>query len=305
MTLFIAEFTTNHMGNFNVLKEMAIKAKEAGADYIKMQKKDVESYYSQDKLDQVYPSPYGKTYRDYRKIFEFDFEDFRRFDRLCKELDIPWFATVQDIASLQFMLRFNLPMYKIASSSARDWEFVREVNKRVPKHAEIIVSVAGSTLAEVKQLVDSFPKHDLIIQHCVAEYPCPLENLRLGNIDALKLSFEDRGVEVGYSGHEQGIAPSVLIGRKGIYTLERHFCLSKHSFVHHIECSLEPNEFATMIDEIRNPKMEFVIPEDAWNESFGMSEVETEFLEKQTYGNTYLKQGSHFGRYTKNEKTIF
>ena len=113
MTQFVAEFTTNHMGNYNILEEMAKKAKEAGADFIKMQKKDVETYYSQDKLDQVYESPYGKTYRDYRKIFEFNKDDFRRFDKLCKRLDIPWFATVQDIPSLGFMLRFNLPKYKM------------------------------------------------------------------------------------------------------------------------------------------------------------------------------------------------
>ena len=39
MARFTAEFTTNHMGNFNVLIRMVERAADAGADYIKMQKK--------------------------------------------------------------------------------------------------------------------------------------------------------------------------------------------------------------------------------------------------------------------------
>jgi N-acetylneuraminate synthase len=281
------------MGNYNVLEEMAKKAKEAGADYIKMQKKDVETYYSKDKLDALYDSPYGKTYRDYRKIFEFGREDFRRFDKLCKRLDIPWFATVQDIKSLQFMLKFNLPKYKLASSSARDWEFVRAVSKLVPKHAEIVVSVGGSTLEEIDELLTHLPKNKVVLQHCVAEYPCPLDRLRLGNIGILKDEFESDRVKIGYSGHEQGNTPSIAVAKQfAPYLLERHFCLSRHSFVHHIECSLEPEEFAEMVFQANYPNSEYILPNVAWETSFGMSDVEEEFLKKQTYGNTYLGKGS-------------
>jgi len=37
---FTAEFTTNHLGNYNLLIDMLHKAKEAGATFVKMQKKD-------------------------------------------------------------------------------------------------------------------------------------------------------------------------------------------------------------------------------------------------------------------------
>ena len=87
-TKFICEFTTNHMGNLNVLLEMVKKAAETGANYIKMQKKDVDSFYSQEKLNLIYKSPYGKTYHDYRKIFEFNQRDFDIFDIECKEYNM-------------------------------------------------------------------------------------------------------------------------------------------------------------------------------------------------------------------------
>lgn len=54
-----------------------------GCTYIKMQKKDIEAFYTKEKLDAPYLSPYGKTYREYRSIFEFEEEDleitFRSF----------------------------------------------------------------------------------------------------------------------------------------------------------------------------------------------------------------------------------
>jgi N-acetylneuraminate synthase len=289
MTYFVAEFTTNHMGNYNVLEEMARKAKIAGADFIKMQKKDVETYYSKEKLDRFYLSPYGKTYWDYRKIFEFGKEDFDRFDSLCKQLKIKWFATVQDISSLEFMLEYKLPKYKIASSSARNYDFIQELGKQVPKTKQLVVSVGGSTLKEIENLLETLGDRRIVLQHCVAEYPCPISKLRLGNIQKLKDEFETSKVKIGYSGHEEGIVPSVVVAKKyKPYLLERHFTLSRHSFVHHIECSLEPEEFKQMIEESKDSSVEYNLPESVFNTSFGMSKVEEEFLQKQTYGNTYL-----------------
>jgi N-acetylneuraminate synthase len=254
-----------------------------------MQKKDVETYYSEEKLDRFYLSPYGKTYWDYRKIFEFDKEDFDRFDRLCKTLKIKWFATVQDIPSLEFMLEYNLPKYKLASSSARDLEFVAELGKQVSKRKQIVVSVGGSTLKEIDELLKTLGDRRVVLQHCVAEYPCPVSKLRLGNIEVLKEKFETTKVKIGYSGHEEGIVPSVVVAKKyRPYLLERHFALSRHSFVHHIECSLEPKEFKQMIEEVNDPKVEYNLPAAVFEKKFGMSKVEENFLEKQTYGNTYL-----------------
>lgn len=295
MTQFVAEFTTNHLGNLNLLFKMVSAAKEAGADFIKMQKKDIESYYSQDKLNQSYISPYGHTYRDYRKIFEFNLEDFRRFDQYCQANEIPWFVTVQDISSLRMMLKFDLPKFKIASSSARDWDFIREVNKLVPRNTEIVISVGGSTLSDIDELLEEIPNHKIVLQHCVAEYPCPLTRLRLGNIETLKDEFEDDRIKIGYSGHEEGTAPSIAVAKRyEPYLIERHFCLSRHSFAHHIECSLEPQEFKEMILLANNLKNFVQLPSKAWDTDFGMSGIEKEFLQKQTYGNTFLGKNSQW-----------
>ena len=78
-------------------------------------------------------------------------EDFDRFDRRCKDLGVGWFATVQDLPSLEFMLSYDLPLYKVASSNARNNDLLAEVARQVPRDRAIVISVGGSTLTEVER----------------------------------------------------------------------------------------------------------------------------------------------------------
>lgn len=293
MTKFICEFTTNHMGNLNVLLEMVRLAAATGADYIKMQKKNIETFYSQEKLNAPYTSPYGKTYRDYRKIFEFSKRDFDLFNEECKRLKIDWFATAQDKTSLKFLLDYDLPMYKLASLNAKNIDILKYCKKEIPNDKTIVVSVAGLNLNEIEDLIKFFPKHKMIINHCVAEYPCQYKNLRLGNIKILKEKFGSDRISIGYSGHEEGIQPSLAAIKMGAEFIERHFCLSRHSFVHHIECSLEFSEFKEMVDLSKQGLSEEIVNQfdkEVFDSNFGMSDMEKSFLVDFTYGKDYLSQ---------------
>ncbi|MEL6963271.1 MAG: N-acetylneuraminate synthase family protein [Pseudomonadota bacterium] len=295
---FVAEFTTNHMGNLNVLLRMVEAATWAGADVIKMQKKDVETFYSQEKLNSAYENPYGKTYRDYRTIFEFSHDDYQRFDDKCVAENIPWFSTVQDEASYDFMSRYDMPMYKVASINARNLDFLKATADRIPEDKRIVISVAGSELGQIEQALDMFPRHRINVLHCVAQYPCPPEALRLGNIPVMKREFGDARIKVGYSGHEIGIEPSLAAIALGADMVERHFALSRHSFVHHIECSLEPDEYQRMVAIARSVKdltpYVDMLPKEALRSSFGMSSTERDFLIDHQYGRKYLDDRAKF-----------
>ena len=74
-------------------------------------------------------------------------------------------------------------------------------------------------------------------------------------------------------------------------------CLSRDSFVHHIECSLEPEEFKLMVDYIRDKDnerkhtrkdLERYLGPEAYSSGFSMSEMEKSFLLHNKYGNDYL-----------------
>jgi len=308
MVEIVAEFTTNHFGHIGLLCRMVDRAAAAGASAIKMQRKDVGAFYSQEKLHQTFASPFGNTYLDYRSVFELQYVDWERFDLACDMHEIPWFATVQDVGSLYDVMaerqegvtrqkrleRAQLNRLKLASSNARNGELLAEVAREVPQDWEIVVSVGGSTLEEIDRVVTTFSEYrKLWLLHCVAEYPCPPNRLRLGNITELHKRFACDRVHVGYSGHELGFAPTLAAVNLGAEMIERHFCVSRHSFVHHIECSLEPGEFAEMVrlanasEEEREAACR-ELPSAAYASRFGMSELEERFLVQQAYGQHYL-----------------
>jgi len=284
MVKFVAEFTTNHLGNLNLALKMIEEAKQVGCDYIKLQKKDVNTFYSQEKLDKLYHSPYGKTWGDYRRMFEFNSEDFNRIDKKCKELNIKWFSTVQDTYSLDFLLKYDLPIYKVASINARNVNFLKEIEEKIPKDKTIVLSVGGSSLKEIEQALTIINKHQIYLLHCVAEYPCKIENLRLGNIPILKKEFENNRIKIGYSGHGKGITDACVAIMLGAEMVEKHFCLSRHSFTHHIDCALDTEEYQELIS--------FKVALDS---SFGMSQLEESFLIKYMYGKEYIQEKSSFG----------
>lgn len=300
MCEIVAEFTTNHLGNLNLLLRMVDAAAKAGADGIKMQKKSVDTFYTKEKLEWPFDSPYGKTYGDYRRMFELeDQRDWLRFAQRCCERSVPWFVTVQDLPSLHW---FNerapgecRPVrIKVASSNARNVQFLQEVLMRVPPQYELVISVAGSTLPEIEAALDIlYPFSRVWLLHCVAEYPTPPERARLGNIPELKKRFGDDRIRIGYSGHEEGFAATMAAVDLGAEMVERHFCISRHSFAHHIECSLEPDEFAEMVRLIRGEqsgRLDAVanLPSEAFKTDFGMSLQERPFLVEQTYGGQFL-----------------
>ncbi len=310
----VAEFTTNHLGNPRLLRRMTEAAKAAGADSVKMQMKDVETFYTKEQLDHPYDSPYGKTRREYRQSFELSRLDWLDFHLYC---GLPFFVTPQDMRSLHtivedalnvapyFRSRTNrwrwentncLRRIKISSTNARKPEFVAKAAAMIPLHWDVVVSVAGQTLPEIESVVKAFSGHEkLWILHCVAEYPTPLANLRLGNIAELKKQFGSDRVKIGYSGHEKGLplggdvtSCAVLMGAEMI---ERHFCITRTSFAHHIECSLEPGEFKEMANCVHDKTgLPWQDPEEWKRQSvvgrtcFGMSPQERSFLEDQEYG---------------------
>lgn len=276
----VAEFSINHMGNLNACMKMIEKAKWAGADYVKLKKKDVQTFYTEDKLNSKYESPYGHTFGEYREMFEFSEEDFKRIDAKCKEVGIPWFSTVHDQKSLDlFVKEFNIPMLKVASTDVKKTDLFEMIKKET--EVPLVFSTGGQDIEKIDQIVEMFSDRDVYIQQCTSTYPCPNNQLYLGNIVEMKERYKDLpNIHIGYSGHEEGIVPSILAVSMGAEIIERHFCLSRSSFVHHIECGVEPEEFKEMVDYFKDlPAMQ--------ESKFGMKESEVGFLLKAEYGTDF------------------
>ena len=60
--------------------------------------------------------------------------------------------------------------------------------------------------------------------HCVSTYPCSEEKLNLNTILTLKKKFK---CEVGYSGHESTVSPTIFAYFLGANYIERHITLER------------------------------------------------------------------------------
>jgi sialic acid synthase SpsE len=185
-------------------------------------------------------------------------------------------------------------MYKIASTNAKNEKLINIAESLIPNDKTIVVSVAGCNTEDIIRISKLIKKHKIIFNHCVAEYPCKNENLRLGNIKVIKEMFKnDSRISVGYSGHEIGCDGTYASLDMDIDYLERHFCISKKSFVHHIDVSLEPNEFKNIIENYKNnndlDKYYHNLPNKSFKSKFGMSDMEYKFLVNNVYGKDYIK----------------
>ena len=214
------------------------------------------------------------------------------FDAECKKINMPWFTTVQDEISIDFMKDYNIDIFKVASVNAHNKNFLQKFRDSIGKEKTVVISVAGKTLKQIEETVNFFKDYNMYIQHCVAEYPCKDTNLRLGNIPILIKNFKTDKIKIGYSGHEEGILPSLAAIKLGAEVVERHFAISRDSFVHHIECSLTGEEFKDLVEKSKMKNLDPLIEnlnKKAFDSHFGMTNMEESFLLNSQYGRDYIK----------------
>ena len=87
------------------------------------------------------------------------------------------------------------------------------------------------------------------IYHSTSTYPAKVNELNLRAISTLKMEFPMYAV--GYSGHESGVAPSVMAAVVGAQAIERHITLDRTMFGSDHAASLEPVGFQTLAKHIR------------------------------------------------------
>ena len=243
---FIAEIGINHNGDLNITKNLIDNAKIAGFDSVKFQKRDIDLVYSKKILDTPRESPWGNTTREQKEGLEFSFDQYQIIDDYCKLKKIEWFASAWDLNSLRFLDKFNLKYHKIASAMIVDQDFLLEVAKR-KKHT--FISTGMSTIDNIDKAVKIFEeaKCSYELMHCVSTYPMKVEDANLETINDLKKKYN---CNVGYSGHESGLAVSYAASMFGISSLERHITLDRSMYGSDQSASIEKRGMVELISTI-------------------------------------------------------
>ena len=241
------EIGINHNGDVNLAKEIIKGAKDSGCDAIKFQKRNIDKVYTKEFLDGYRESPWGNTQGDQKKGLEFGKQEYDEIDKYCKKLNIAWFASAWDLDSLNFLKQYDLKFNKIASAMIVDISFLNEVAKE-KKHT--FISTGMSSLQDIENAVKIFNDHNCSFElmHCVSTYPMKVEDANLITIVGLKEKFK---CNVGYSGHENGLAVSYAAASLGISSLERHITTDRTIYGSDQAASIEINGLHELISGIR------------------------------------------------------
>src|SRR3989338_3534748 len=192
----ICEIGINHNGSLELAKKLIDMAVAAGCDAVKFQKRTIDVVYTPEELAKPRENPFGPTNGDLKRGLEFDEKNYKIIDAICKENEILWFASCWDEESVDFIDKFNVPCYKIASASLTDDNLLRHTRS---KGKPIFLSTGMSTLEQIDHAVDVLGKKDLAILHCASTYPAKLDELNLNVINMMRQRYD---VPIGYSGHE-------------------------------------------------------------------------------------------------------
>src|SRR5581483_4238447 len=116
----IAEIGINHNGDMDIAKRLINVAHGAGCDAVKFQKRTIDVVYTAAELAKPRESPFGNTNGDLKRGLEFGRDEYEDIDAYCKAVQIDWFASCWDEQSVDFISKFDVPCYKIASASLTD-----------------------------------------------------------------------------------------------------------------------------------------------------------------------------------------
>lgn len=246
----IAEIGINHNGDINLAKKLIDIAVATGCNAVKFQKRTVDVVYTKEELEKPRPNPFGETNGDLKRGLEFGYDEYKQIDEYCKEKNIMWFASCWDEKSVDFIEQFNPPCYKIASASLTDDELLKYTKS---KGKPILLSTGLSTMEEIEHAVEVLGEENLIIYHCTGTYPTNNDEINLNCIKTFKEKFS---CPVGYSGHERGIAPSIIAVALGACSVERHITIDRTNWGSDQAASLETPGLFHMIRDIRQiPKL--------------------------------------------------
>ena len=270
----VAEIGVNHNGNILLAKEMIEQAKIAGADAVKFQTFSAERLVSQGtpKVSyQINHTDPSESHFEMIKRLELSRDDHLILFNYCNNLGIEFISTPYDIDSAKFLLDLGVKFFKTASADIVDLPLHQFIaSSKLPT----MIATGMSSLGEVEEVVDIYADSDhkdIVLLHCVSNYPCSAESLNLRSMVTLSSAFD---LPIGYSDHSEGHIASVLAAALNARVIEKHFTTDRLLSGPDQAASSMPQEFSYLVQSVRNAeKMLGKKRKKAQREELGMADV--------------------------------
>lgn len=293
--IIIAEACQNHKGDLSILKDMIYAAKEAGADYIKIQSMLADELTQRDRFEsgveekgriKAIKRPRAAEYQRLKPM-DLDDEAHQWFISECRKAGIKPMATIFTFSRMKTLGALDWDEVKVASYDCASWPFLLELKKYFRR---LFISTGSTTDEEIKKTAASLKGHSFSFLHCVTIYPTPLTEIHLRRMDRLR-QFTD---SVGFSDHtlveRDGLKASQAAIYYGADIIERHFTILPAQETKDGPVSINPSQLRELADFTRWSKedqkrhIEKYVPE--YGLMLGSSQrnlSETEILNRDYY----------------------
>ena len=233
--ILIAEVGCNHKGDLEIAKKfIEVAADFCRLKYIKFQKRDNKSLFSIEEYNAphpVYENSYGKTYGEHRDALEFDLNQHKELFKECLNKKITYSSSVWDLESAKNITSLQPEFLKVGSATNLNFEVLNYLCENYK--GTIHLSLGMTTINEEQKIINFFESKnrnkDLILYACTSAYPVNSANVCLLEIKRLveKYKFTKRVLDIGFSGHHNGIALDMAAYTLGANYIERHFTLDR------------------------------------------------------------------------------
>lgn len=248
----IAEAGSNHDRDLGQAKRLIEVAAEAGADAVKFQTFQADKIVAETPtraayLDAILPA--DKTMSDLFRELELPREWHAELKAYTEACGIDFISTPFDHEAVDLLDELGVNVFKVATYELWHLPLIRDIASR---GKPIICSTGMADIGEVQQAVDavrSVGNDQLILLHCVVNYPPPFAQLNLRAIETMRQAF---GVPVGWSDHTPGWLAPVVATTLGAAVIEKHYTTDRNRPGPDHRFALEPDELTAMVRAVRD-----------------------------------------------------
>ncbi|HEV3007030.1 MAG TPA: N-acetylneuraminate synthase family protein, partial [Pirellulales bacterium] len=224
--LVVAELGQNHNGSLSLAEQLIDAAAWAGADAIKLVKRDLDSELCREARCRRYDSrhSFGSTYGEHRQALELSADQHATLARRARRHGLVYIATACDLPSARLFEELNVDALKIASRDLNNLPLIRDVASR---QKPLVLSTGMADLEEVDaavRLVREIGCPFALLQ-CTSLYPTPVNEVHLRSMTTLAARYD---AAVGFSDHTTGILLAPVAVALGAVLVEKHLTLDRN-----------------------------------------------------------------------------
>lgn len=243
--LIVAEVGSVHDGSLGNAKKLIELARQCGGDGVKFQ---THIAAAETLRDAPMPSYFvGEPRYDYFQRTSFTIVEWQQLKCHCEEHNIEFMSSPFSAEAVELLEAVGLLRYKVPSGEVTNLpllEIIAQTRKPV------LLSSGMSTWEELDDAVNMIMRvHDQItVLQCTSEYPCPYEDVGLN----IMLEMRERyRLPVGLSDHTVTPYAALSAVVLGASVVEKHLAFSRLMYGSDARHSLEPSEFAHLVQGIR------------------------------------------------------